>query len=476
MYILTDDEFSLKKFLFSKMSRKLTFLFLIVGIIAPTIGIIYFYLISYSILPLQHEEFLEQNTLLSTTAVAIIILIAFNTAIAGYFISKSITKPIRELHKATSELEKGNFDVRTNITTNDELGELSRAFNKSAIALGIMDEEHKQLEKTKSEFFSMTSHELRTPITPLKVQLQMMYKQYYGKLTTKQRETLMNILKNTERLNKIIEDFLEISRIESARLKFIFKKTDIRETVYETINLMEGFAKEKNIQFITDFGKLPTINADPDRVSQLLKNIIHNAIKFSPKNGKIEISAQLKRDFIQFSIKDYGKGMSPRDQISVFEPFYQVDASNKEFGGTGLGLAICRGIVEAQKGKIWIQSIEGEGSTFYFTIPLKPIEKIQPIKVLFSPKFEIEKELKEKFISILGPMGIAEFDELHINNEIEKDKIIKYIDTLKKERILDEQNSKEFKYEIIKIFGDKLSDEEDEIVEGENQKTGDFEI
>jgi signal transduction histidine kinase len=458
------------------MSRKLTFFFLIVGIIAPAIGITYFYLISYSVLPVDHAAFIEQNALLSSTAVAIIVLIALNTAIAGYFISQSITKPLRELHKATSELEKGNFNVRTEITTNDELGELSRAFNKSAIALGIMDEEHKQLEKTKSEFFSMTSHELRTPITPLKVQLQMLYKQYYGKLTTKQRETLMNILKNTERLNKIIEDFLEISRIESARLKFIFKKTDIKETVYETMNLMEGFAKEKNIQFTTDFGKLPTINADPDRISQVLKNIIHNAIKFSPNSGKIEISAQQKRDFIQFSIRDYGKGMSPKDQIRVFEPFYQVNITSKEFGGTGLGLAICRGIIEAQKGKIWIQSIEGEGSTFYFTIPLKPIEKIQPIKVLFSPKFEIEKELKEKFISILGPMGIAEFDELQINNEIEKEKIIEYIDNLKNERILDEESSIEFKCEITKIFGDKpLNEVEEKITEENKEIEGDFE-
>ena len=471
---MSDDEFNLKKFLFGKMSRKLTFLFLVVGIIAPAIGIVYFYLISYSILPLEHETFVEQNTLLSTTAITIIFLIAINTAIAGYFISQSITKPIKELHKATSELEKGNFNVRTNITTIDELGELSRAFNKSAMALGIMEEEHKHLDKTKSEFFSMTSHELRTPITPLKVQLQMLYKQYYGKITSKQRETLMNILKNTERLNKIIEDFLEISRIESAHLKFSFKKTDIRETVYETLNLMEGFAKEKNIQFVTEFGKLPIINVDSDRVSQVLKNLIHNAIKFSPNNSKIEISAYLKKEDIQFSIKDYGKGMSPSDQIRVFEPFYQVEESGgKDYGGTGLGLAICRGIVEAQKGKIWVQSIEGQGSTFNFTVPLKPIEKIQPIKVLFSPKFEIEKELKEKFISMLGPMGIAEFDELQINDSIEKEKILEYIDNLKKERILNEQNSQEFKSEIRKIFGDKFTTEQDELIfDHNNQEIG----
>jgi len=462
---LIDALHNLKKYLFGKIGRKLTCLFLIVGIVAPTIGIIYFYLISISTLPLEQNVFTEQNTMLITTAITIIILIALNAGMIGFFISRSISKPIDEIYKATSELEKGNFTVRTNITTNDELEDLGRIFNKSAIALEIMDKEYKQLEKTKSEFISMTSHELRTPITPLKVQLQMMYKQYYGKLTRKQRATLMNILKNTERLNKIIEDFLEISRIEAARLKFTFKRTDLRETVYETINLMEGFGKEKNIQFITKLEKVPIIKADPDRVCQVLKNLIHNAIKFSPNNGKIEISISLKRSCIQFSIKDYGKGMSPTDQIRVYEPFYQVeDNEGKDYGGTGLGLAICRGIVEAQKGKIWIQSIEGKGSTFYFTVPLKPIEKIQPIKVLFSPKFELEKKLKEKFISILGPMGIVEFDELQIKDSIKEKGIFKYIDELKKEKILNEQNSKEFKLEVKKIFGDKNSDEQDELV------------
>jgi hypothetical protein len=161
----------------------------------------------------------------------------------------------------------------------------------------------------------------------------------------------------------------------------------------------------------------------------------------------------------------------------VFEPFYQVeDTDSKKYQGSGLGLSICRGIVEAQKGKIWIQSVEGKGSTFYFTIPIKPIEKIQPIQVLFSPKFEIEKELKEKFISILGPMGIVEFDELKINNEIEQDIIIKYIDNLKKERILNEQNSKDFKLEIIKIFGDNNLNEQEEPVVVNNNEIGEFKI
>jgi len=323
----------------------------------------------------------------------------------------------------------------------------------------------------------MTSHELRTPIAPLKTQLQMLNKQYYGKLTNKQRETLMNILKNTERLNKIIEDFMEISRIEAARLKFNFQKTDLRETVYETVNLMEGFAKEKNIQIITEIGKLPIINVDSDRVCQILKNLLHNAIKFSPYNSKIEISAVLRKGYIQFSVTDYGIGMSQEDQIRVYEPFYQVkESDDKDYGGTGLGLAICRGIIEAQNGKIWIQSIKGKGSTFYFTVPIKPVEKILPIRLLFSPKFEIEKELKEIFVSLLGPMGIAEYDELQINDSIKIDKILEYIDDLKKDRIIDNQDSSEFKFEVKKIFRDNFSDEQDEITYDNNNEERGFKI
>jgi signal transduction histidine kinase len=332
-----------------------------------------------------------------------------------------------------------------------------------------MDEEYKQLEQTKSEFLSMTSHELRTPITPLKTQLQMLYKQYYGKLTKKQRDTLMNILKNTERLNKIIEDFMEISRIEAARLKFSFKKTDLRDTVYETVNLMEGFAKEKNIQIITDMGKLPFINVDPDRVCQILKNLLHNAIKFSPNNSKIEISAVLRTGYIEFSVTDYGIGMSQEDQIRIYEPFYQVKENNEiDYGGTGLGLAICRGIIEAQNGKIWIQSSKGKGSTFYFTVPLKPVEKVLPIRLLFSPKFEVEKELKEIFISL--------FDELQINDSIKIDKILEYIDELKKDRILDNNDSTLFEFEVKKIFSDNYSDEQDEITIENNEEEGGIKI
>jgi len=465
---LDKEPFEFKKFLFGKINRRITLLFLLVGIVAPTIGIYYFYSISISFLIEESEIFYEQLTLLQSAAVLIIALIAIDATIIGLMVSRSISKPIISLHKATQEIEKGNFDVRTDINTNDEIEQLGRAINKTTIALSKMDEERRQIDKAKSEFLSITSHELRTPITPMKAQLQMLENGYFGKLTDKQKESVEIILRNSERLNRIIEDFLEVSRIEAARLKFVFKKTDLHETIRDTINFLEGFAKEKNIELIINTDDLPIIDVDPDRVSQVLRNLTHNAIKFSKNNSKIEVAAVTKKDHILFSVKDHGVGMTPEDQIRVFEPFYQIEGHlDRRHGGTGLGLAICRGIVESQKGKIWVESAVDTGSTFYFTVPLKPVEEMEPIKVLFSSKTELENKIKEEFAEILGPMGLVEFDDLKNKHATGQKDLVDYINSLQELSILNNENADKFKRNIGKIFGNEIIKEKQDVINDE---------
>jgi len=457
------EPFDLKKFFLGRINVKLTLIFLLVGLVAPSIGIWYFYLIASSFLSQNPEIVMHQQMLLNGTALIIIILIAFNTMLLGLIISRSFTKPIQELNKATQELEKGNFTVRAYVKTNDELEQLSDAFNRSALALSKMDEERRQLDKAKSEFLSITSHELRTPITPLKAQLQMLLQEYFGKLTDKQKESLDVILRNAERLNKIIDDFVEISRIEAARLRFAFRKTDLQETVMETVRFMEGFAKENNITLVVTSGELPIIEVDPDRISQVLRNLVHNAIKYSPSDSSIEINTELKKDYIRFSVKDQGIGLKSEDQIRVFEPFYQVEETLiRKYGGTGLGLTICRGIIEAQKGKIWVESKPGFGSTFYFTIPLTPVHEIEPIKVLFSQKIDIEKKLREEFMNALGPMGIIEFNELRNKHALGKEDLFEYVTTLENQCILRHKHADDLKRNIGKIFGEDYRKEENE--------------
>jgi len=443
---------------------------MIVALIAPILGIYYLYVIANS--TLSESLFSTNLALFQTTAITIIILIAVDAAIIGFFVSKSITKPIKKLYYATKEIEKGNYDIKLDIKTNDEIEQLSNVFNRTAAALGKLEQEKKEIDKAKTEFLSITSHELRTPMTPMKAQLQMLEEGYFGDLNDEQKESLSIVIRNADRLDKIIVDFLEISRIEAARLKFDFKKTDLKKVIKETSDFMKGFAKEKNIELVVKIDDIPIIEADGDRVSQVLRNLISNAIKFSNDNSKIEIKAETKEDHIFFSVKDYGAGMTKEDQIRVFEPFYQVSSTLKRNqGGTGLGLAICRGIVEAQKGKIWVKSKKDNGSTFYFTFPLKPVKDIKPIKVLFSNKAMFEKKIKNEFRTILGPLGLVEFNDLKNKNAINKDDIYTYIDNLTTNYILDREHGNYFKDKIGQIFGEQKQIENNENkVKQNNQK------
>jgi hypothetical protein len=290
--------------------------------------------------------------------------------------------------------------------------------------------------------------------------------EYFGTLNEKQKESLEVILRNAERLNKIIEDFLEISRIEAARLKFAFKKINLQEVIQETVRFMEGFAKEKNISLVVVTETPPIIEADPDRICQVLRNLLHNAIKFSPLNSSVEIHADMQKDHVRFSVKDQGVGLTPEDQIRVFEPFYQVeDTLSRSYGGTGLGLTICRGIIEAQRGKIWVESKPGEGSTFFFTVPLTPVEEVEPIKVLFSPKAEIERRVREEFTVALGPMGIVEYNELKNKHALGKKDLLEYITTLEDQCILRHAAADEFGRSIGNIFGEEGKKGENERID-----------
>jgi len=369
-----------------------------------------------------------------------------------FFIIRSISRPVKELTELTKEVQKGNLKVRANVLTGDELEELGKAFNVSTEQLERIDKDRAQIDKAKTEFMSITSHELRSPMTPMKAQLQMVLGNYFGKLNKEQKESLQIVLNNTERLDKIIVDFLEISRIEAARLKFNFIRVDLTKTVDSVIEEMKGFLPEKKIQIISRVERLPTIEVDPDRVSQVLRNLINNAIKFTPENGKIEVSAKLSNGMILFSVRDSGIGIPESAQRRLFEPFYQVDNMYQHIsGGTGLGLAICKGIIESQNGKIWLSSQPNKGTIFYFTVPLRPIREVKAIRLLLSQE-STDENIKSLFKQYLGPLGNKEFEGLKDSNGISSDSVINYIYFLGKQGILTKEFVEEFKNRSLLIL------------------------
>lgn len=388
--------------------------------------------------------------------ILIVLAVFLSIVLISYIISRKISKPINELTVATEKLEKGDFGARVDIRTGDELEQLGNAFNRTIEALALMQEEQKQLDKAKTEFLSITSHELRSPMTPMKAQLQMVMGEYFGKLSQKQKDALEIVLRNTTRLDNIIQDFLEISRIEAARLKFNFKKTDLTKHIESVVEEMKGFLPEKKIQINVKISKLSTIEVDPDRVMQVFRNLLNNAKKFSKQNGKIIVDVMVKEGKILFKVQDDGIGISKENQKRIFEPFFQGEQTMyRQYGGTGLGLAICRGIIESQGGKVWVESEKGKGSTFYFTVPFNPIKETKPIKLLFSQKADVEKQIAILFNEVLGPIGGAEYQGLKKKGEITKENLFKYIDLLSGKGILNKEKVKEFKRAILFLLEGK---------------------
>ena len=237
----------------------------------------------------------------------------------------------------------------------------------------------KELDKMKSDFVSNVSHELRTPLTSIKGSVDNMLDGLTGSLNEKQIRYLNRIKSNTDRLSRLINDLLDLSRIESGRVEVRPTTLPLTALAEEVAEHMKALAAEKLIRIeVPPLDPSVTVWADRDKVTQVLMNLIGNAVKFTPQDGKITVALEKNgNDYIQISVADTGPGILPEEQNKIFSKFYQVaNIDKKKPKGSGLGLAISKALVEMHGGKIWMDSEVGRGSTFYFTLPAQ-----QPFKL-----------------------------------------------------------------------------------------------
>ena len=272
--------------------------------------------------------------------------------------------------------------VNTNKELQIEIKERKRAEEKLRRSQTKIEQQNIQLKKAdriKTDFLNVTSHELRTPMSSIKGYTQMISKQILGQINDEQKKALDVILRNTNRLDTLIQDILDVSRLESGTMKFVVVQTDVKNMILETIEIMRPYAIRKEMNITTEFEEnLPELNVDKERIKQVLINIINNAIKFSANGSAIHILTKRKDEDIVFEIQDFGRGIPRNELKKVFDIFYQVDSGeDRKYGGVGLGLAISRGIILAHGGKIWVKSKMNEGSTFSFTLPIKPVQDIE---------------------------------------------------------------------------------------------------
>jgi PAS domain S-box-containing protein len=230
----------------------------------------------------------------------------------------------------------------------------------------------KIISKMKTEFVSLTAHQLRTPLSTIKWSMSMLKKGDFGKLTKKQNEVIENTSQSNEGLLSLVDDLLNVTHIEEGKYLYKTKNTDIREIVTQVVGGCKSELKAKKIKIEFEKPKnFPETLLDSDKIKLTIQNLVDNAIKYSSVNGKINISLKSTDDEIELKIQDYGIGIPKNQQEKIFMEFFRArNAIKKDGVGSGLGLFLSKKIVEAHHGRIWFDSEENKGSTFYLSIPI----------------------------------------------------------------------------------------------------------
>jgi signal transduction histidine kinase len=291
--------------------------------------------------------------------------------VLGYVISWSLIEPVTEIAARLRRIAEGDFSQRVRVTNRDELGALAADVNRTCEELGHLYEQLETASRHKSEFLANTSHELRTPLNAILGYTELVLDGIYGEVPEKIREVLERVQSNGRHLLGLINDVLDLSKIEAGQLDLSVGEYSMKEVVQSVIAATEALIAEKKLTFTTTIADdLPMGEGDDRRITQVLLNLVGNAIKFT-ESGGIAVDAVSSDGAFQIAVSDTGPGIAPEDQQLVFEEFRQVDSSStRTKGGTGLGLAISKRIVELHGGRLWVESELGQGSTFRFTLPV----------------------------------------------------------------------------------------------------------
>lgn len=304
------------------------------------------------------------DALINELAISALVLMIVLSVILFYFLNKEVITPVAELSAAAEKVSGGDFWQKVAVKSKDELGRLSYSFN-------AMVKNIEELDKAKSEFISIASHQLRTPLSAIKWSLKMLSNGDFGALSEEQKEIINNSYQSNEKLISLVHDLLDVSRIEEKRIRYEFKKGDLIAVAKDVLKDFYRLAEIKNIKlFFSAPNNVPQIKFDDEKIRMVFQNLLDNAVKYTPEGGKISLSFEKTSKEVMFSVKDSGMGI-PKDQIgNLFKKFFRARNVVGQTEGTGLGLFIVESIIDAHKGKIWAESEEGKGTVFYVTLPI----------------------------------------------------------------------------------------------------------
>lgn len=288
----------------------------------------------------------------------------------GAFLTRSLVRPIEELRNGMARVAGGDFDPTLHIRPDrpDEIGDLARSFGTMTVRLA-------ELDRLKAEFMSVASHEIKTPLNVIKGYASLLHDGIYGPVSEEQQKALASVIGQTDHLTRLVKRLLDISRLEAGSGGLDFRPIEFPHWVSELAAGYEVLAHQSNANFAVEInGELPeTIIGDPDRLSEVIGNLMSNAFKFTPPDGQIRLRVSAQQDEVLMEVIDSGVGI-PADKLPrIFEKFFQVEnEAQPKSAGSGLGLAIAREIVEEHGGTISASSEPGRGTTFRVVLPEKP--------------------------------------------------------------------------------------------------------
>lgn len=275
-----------------------------------------------------------------------------------------VSRPLRSLAQAARRLGEGRLGYQVPVESDDEVGTLARAFNEMSVRL-------ERLDRFRSEFISNVSHELRTPLVSIQQAVSLLRDGVPGPLNDHQEDLLDIVRANQQRLKKLIEGMLDISRLEADEMVLQFQKTGMLELAEECVREIEPLAAQGGIRMeIVAPEKLGEVWVDQERIKQVMINLLGNAVKFTPNGGRITVRLWEEDAALRCDVADTGPGIPSGELEAIFDKFYQVrQEKDRKTEGTGLGLAISRGIISVHNGRIWATSTLGKGATFSFSLP-----------------------------------------------------------------------------------------------------------
>ena len=308
----------------------------------------------------------SRNLFVGVSAASVVLALGL-----GLLLSWSVIGPIRRTEARLEAISSGDFSGRLDVPNRDELGSLARNVNRMNDELRRLYGELETASRHKSEFLANMSHELRTPLNAIIGFSQVLQQRLFGELNEKQDEYVEDILSSGNHLLSLINDVLDLSKVEAGQVELEVAQLSLREALERGVVMVRERAVRNGVRLTLALDPaVDVVSGDERRIRQVVFNLLANAVKFTPEGGSVDVASERVDGEVHVSVADTGPGIAPEDQERIFEEFQQTDVGVRQREGTGLGLALSRRLVELHGGRIWVESEPGRGSRFVFTLPL----------------------------------------------------------------------------------------------------------